>query len=33
MGRKALVVQWIELLTPNEKIHVRIMARAPIRKL
>lgn len=28
MGRKALVVQWIELLTPNEKIHVRIMARA-----
>lgn len=24
----ALVVQWIELLTPNEAIHVRLMARA-----
>ncbi len=24
----ALIVQWIERLTPNEQIHVRLMVRA-----
>ena len=33
LGRRAaLVVQWIEQLTPNEPIQVRFLARAPIQR-
>ena len=28
-SKTALVVQWIELLTPNERIEVRFLSRAP----